>query len=208
LNPDFIGRNDSLLQSAKCICFLGVRRNNPGPDSFQSGTAFFVSPTTLLTAGHLARHRNATFLIQPPGTFQAELFVEQLFVPRSDISTIECESVANHYENGVDICLLQVKGEYRAQNYLKLKRNEFLRGEPVDVMGYPGDFPNRYVLRMHGGRVTRETVNDVGDLFPKCELIVSHGNIESGGSIPTYNLSTVVGMSGSPVLKSGEVIGN
>jgi Trypsin-like peptidase domain len=185
-----------------------VRHKSPGRDSFESGTAFFVSETTLLTAGHMARQGNTDFRIQLPGTFQAELFVEQLFEQGSEVPTIECEIVKNQYTRGVDICLLRVKGDFKAKRHLQIKRTDFSPGEAVDVMGYPGDYPSRYVRKMHTGpRVTRASVDDVEQLFPKCELTVSHGNIESAGSMPTYLLSTVVGMSGSPVLKFGEAIG-
>src|SRR5947207_15311098 len=61
---------------------------------------------------------------------------------------------------------------------------------------------------MHHGALDRDAVKDITDLFPKCELIVSHGTVHLGGNTPTYYLSTVTGMSGSPVVKGGKVVGN
>src|SRR5436190_23207754 len=54
----------------------------------------------------------------------------------------------------------------------------------------------------------RDGVNEVETLFPKRELIITHGPVVLGGIMPTYRLSTVGGMSGSPVLLDGAVIGN
>ena len=47
--------------------------------------------------------------------------------------------------------------------------------------------------------------------WPFCQkvgLVVTHGPVNSGGMMPTYRLSTVRGMSGSPVILNGKVVGN
>ena len=188
---------------------MGVRSRNPGREIIESGTAFFVSEATLLTAGHFAQRRDSTFLIRKPGTFQAAFFVEDLFIEGAGIETIECELVGGALQRGVDICILRVKGDYRASHFLKLKRREIAPGETLDVIGYPGDYATRYLRRIYGSvRVARKEINDISGLFPKCELIVSHGKADTGGPMPTYLVSTVAGMSESPVIMSGEVIGN
>ena len=107
----------------------------------------------------------------------------------------------------VDISILKVKGDFRAKRYLKIKRHDLKPEEAIDVIGYPGRYGERYVLDMHGGLADWDSINNVTELFPKCELIVSNGIVESNGIMPTYQLSTVIGMSGSPVVVSGEVIG-
>ena len=150
-----------------------------------------------------------SFVIQKPGTLKAEIFVQNLFDQSSGIETIDCEVVANGYHTGVDICLLRVKGGYRSTHYLRLAQRDIVSGNALDVIGYPGDYPDNYIRRMHGtpNRVGRNEIGNISELFPKCELIVSHGKADTGGPTPSYLLSTVVGMSGSPVIMSGKVIG-
>jgi hypothetical protein len=183
-----------------------VRIHEHGRDTFESGTAFFISETVLLTAGHLLRHPcTKTIVVQLPGTTPAELYVDDLFTARSD--TIECKVLGNGYPD-VDLCVLQVLGDYRANQYLDLMRTDLSKGTPLDVVGYPGDYNDRYIKKMHSGRIEgRQGVQEVGDLFPKCELIVSHGSADTGGHHPRYLLSTVIGMSGSPVLIDGRAMG-
>lgn len=174
--------------------------------AYESGTAFFVSERIVLTAGHLLRHPNTkAIVVQLPGTTQAELYVEDLFSARSD--TIECEVLENGYPN-VDVCVLRAKDDYRASRYLTLMRTEISQGTALDVIGYPGDYTDRHIKKMHEGRIEgRQGVREVTDLFPKCELIVSHGSADTGGHLPRYLLSTVPGMSGAPVLIDGKAIG-
>jgi Trypsin-like peptidase domain len=194
-----------LFKSAQCTCFIGV---NPGPNGRGpiSGTAFFVSETILLTAGHMARDDNRRIVSQLPGTFEARLFVDQLFENNPEIETFECEVVGTGLPD-VDICVLRVKGDFRAKHYLEIKQKPVKHGDAVDVIGYPGRYDERYIQRMHGGAIDRDAIRAVTELFPKCELIVSHGLVDSDGNMPTYYLSTVVGMSGSPVIISGGVVG-
>ena len=183
-----------------------MRIQKEATESFESGTAFFVSENVLLTAGHLLRHPNTkSIVVQLPGTLQAELYVEDLFSARSD--TMECEILENGYPN-VDLCVLRVKGDYRADKYLKPLKVDIAKGTALDVIGYPGDYSDRYIKKMHEGRIeARQGVQEVSELFPKCELIVSHGKADTGGHCPRYLLSTVSGMSGAPVFADGKAIG-
>lgn len=195
------------MNAARSTCFIGV---NPGPDGRGaiSGTAFFVSPTILLTAGHMARDGNREIAIQIPGTQKAVLFVDNLFIKKTEIERIECDFVETGWPD-IDICILKVKGDYKSSHYLHIEPTTLFQGDRVDVVGYPGHYSDRYVQKMHPAEsVDRDAIEDFTGLFPRCELIVSHGTVESSGNRPTYNLSTVIGMSGSPVLISGKVTGN
>ena len=83
----------------------------------------------------------------------------------------------------------------------------------MDVVGYTGMYTARYVRNMnhaaHRDSVAahRDRVNNVEALFPKRELIITHGPLVLRGIMPTYRASTITGMSGSPVLVNGDVIG-
>lgn len=206
IDPQFEARSNSLMDAARSTCFIGV---NPGPDGRGaiSGTAFFVSPTILLTAGHMARDGNREIVAQLPGTQKAVLFVDNLFTKKLQVERFECDFIGTGWPD-VDICILKVKADYRSSNYLHIEPKQLSPGNRVDVVGYPGHYSDRYVQKMHPAEsVDRDAIEAFTGLFPRCELIVSHGTVESSGNRPTYNLSTVVGMSGSPVMMSDKVIG-
>jgi hypothetical protein len=205
-------REESLVLAAKSTCFIVVK---PGldddgkPISYASGTAFFVGPTTLVTAGHLIPDGKRKIVAQFPGIRNATFFVEDHFDdPASHgLQTFHCKFVGTGRPNA-DISILQVIGPYRAENYLEVHHcnlnSEDLQS--VDVVGYTGMYTARYVRNMNHA-THRDGVNDVETLFPKRELIITHGPIVLGGIMPTYRLSTVGGMSGSPVLLNGAAIG-
>lgn len=61
---------------------------------------------------------------------------------------------------------------------------------------------------MHHGPINGDLLDDVFALFPKSQLVITHGPVVLGGIMPTYRLSTVSGMSGSPVIVNGKARGN
>ena len=74
---------------------------------------------------------------------------------------------------------------------------------------YLGMYTEKQVLHMHSSEdlVDRHMVRDVEALFPKHELVITHGSVLFGGICPCYRLSTVVGISGAPVVLNGKAIG-
>src|SRR5579862_6534531 len=205
--PDFESRNEILSAIAKSTCFIGVLPDGPNSKPI-SGTAFFVLPNILLTAGHLVPDTHRKIVAQFPGTRQAVVVVNQLFRAEPRVGTFECELVETGYRN-IDISVLRVKGDYQSPNCVQIERHIFPKDGPVDVIGYPGCYNENYIeLMMPGGAVDRNAINRVTSLFPKCELVISHGVVASEGHRPTYHLSTVVGMSGSPVVLNGSVAGH
>jgi hypothetical protein len=80
----------------------------------------------------------------------------------------------------------------------------------VDILGYPGDYTSRDVRNMHpsSALVNGDMIHDVEALFPKRELLITHGSVNHGGHLPRYAVSTVKGMSGGPLIMNGKVIGN
>lgn len=199
------------MKAARSTCFIGVK---PGMDpegkkmQYATGTAFFIGPKILLTTAHLVPDCNREIIAQLPGTRKRTLFAETLFNnPKFD--TLRCKCIATGYPN-VDISILEVSGHYEAETYLEIKPY-LLRPEDqasVDLIGYPGLYDEHYVQSMYPHPLELDAVNDVIQLFPKDQLVITHGPIVQCGITPTYRLSTVIGMSGSPVLLNGNVIGN
>lgn len=194
-------RQTELVNVARKTCFIGVSQSN----HTISGTAFFVSKTILMTAGHMAPDGNRKIVAQYPGVRRARMFVQDLF-ESPPVPTFECEFVATGLPN-VDITILRVKGTYQADDYVSIERKWFVEGEGVDVLGYPGQYSVEIIRKMHGGSTDRKEVLDVGELFPRCELTVSYGTVAAGGNMPMYRVSTIVGMSGSPVVVCGKIVG-
>ena len=200
------------MLGAKSTCFIVAK---PGldddgkPISYASGTAFFVGPTTLVTAGHIVPDGKRTIVAQFPGTRNATFFVEDHFDDPAarGLQTFQCKFIDTGRPNA-DISILQIIGPYRAENYLEVHPSSlnFDDSQSVDVIGYTGLYSPRYVRNMNQA-AQRDSVSDIEALFPKRELIITHGPFVLGGIMPTYRLSTVSGMSGSPVLLDGRVIG-
>ena len=176
------------------------------------GTAFFVGPTTLRTAAHILLHETgATIIAQPPGALKATKFVETLFqqhpVERSD-KVFYCRLVETLHPKA-DISVLEVIGTFRAQKYLHVRQKSLETDDTIDILGYLGLYNHRYIKNMHPLRecVDTDMVEDIEELFPKSRLIITHGSVVHGGIQPNYRISTVTGMSGAPVVKDGNAIG-
>lgn len=133
-------------------------------------------------------------------------------IPRYDcklVNTLASSKVGSK----ADISVLEVVGEFKSDHYLAVKQEqideESHHSIPIDIIGYPGAYTDKQIQRMHPveNLVDDELLTDVQQLFPKRHLIVTHGTLVSGGKHPAYDVSTVGGMSGAPVLLNGHVIG-
>ena len=197
--------------AAQSTCYLAVRPDNtpdcPSP-TYQYGTAFFIGPTTLITAAHLVPDNKRKIVAQLPGTLRATAFVEKLFTKdhRRRFETFECKCLGTGLPDA-DIAILQVSGNYEAKVYLEIEYSGLKPNDPVDVVGYPGMYDERYVLSMYPDLLDEDSMDDVFALFPKRRLVVTHGPVVLGGIMPTYQLSTIAGMSGSPVILNGKAKG-
>lgn len=78
----------------------------------------------------------------------------------------------------------------------------------IDIPGHPGTYTDYQLFEIHTaeGVVGERLIQDVLALFPKRQLIVTR-NLVAGGDLPRYEVSTVGGVSGAPVLLNGQVIG-
>jgi V8-like Glu-specific endopeptidase len=171
------------------------------------GTAFFVGPRTLLTAGHnVVNHQKsgARFLISLPGV--AEINVDKLL--NEEIAAAVCTVVKYSYELKYphkDIAVLA--SGYISPDYLEIGNKSLALGSTVDVLGYPGDM-NSWWLRKHRGLANADQSKEQAEkLLPRRRLVVSEGTVETVNTLITYKISTCPGMSGSALLYEGKVYG-
>ena len=82
----------------------------------------------------------------------------------------------------------------------------------MDIISYPGLYGDDYIVATQGEAAdSKEAISDINDLLPKCELIVSHGRVLDEFRTQTttsYRVSTIGGMSGSPVVINGKAVGS
>lgn len=71
IDPCLAERQEALTKAARCVCYIGTKQD----DEYASGTAFFVSPTILLTAGHVVPDTSVGVVAQVPGSQRTETCV-------------------------------------------------------------------------------------------------------------------------------------
>lgn len=214
-DPDFEGRKESFIVAARSTCSIGVRRHTVSYGEFVSGTAFFVGPRTLLTAGHVVHDSRDKIIAEVPGVRKATYMVQNLFAEPQAGSPehFECKLVKTLFGkvDKADISVLEVVGPYTSTSFVEVKQPclPYECDGIVDIVAYTGAYSPTDVWRTHPspGFVNADTVHDIEALFPKRELVITHGSITHGGHLPWYAVSTVIGMSGGPVIMSGKVIG-
>ena len=171
-----------------------------------SGTAFFVSETRLLTAGHLVPDGKRKIIAQRPGSTWSELLVDNMFRKNPPCEIWPCKFIGSGHAR-VDLAVLEVEPPFKATKFTEITQMSVRQGQKVDVVGYAGNYTNDYIQQMHGGYPRKDDFDAVSNLFPRASLIVSHGQIEATGDELSYGVSTVKGMSGGPVLLEGRAIG-
>jgi len=216
VNPQFAVREKMLAEAAKCVCSIAIRDSR---GEFSYGTAFFVGPVTLLTARHIITEQNDEIVAQYPGTNIAEMNIESLFQTAGEheldrdqslsVRVFKCQIVSTK-ETLADIMVLDCSASgYKAASWIELQREKLQVGDCVDVIGYPGAYSPQYLVRTQGDIAkNRDARRDMEELLPINTLTITHGPITKWTPITTnYRLSTVGGMSGSPVIVNGHAIG-
>ena len=212
IEPDFSARkNDlALIAQSTCQAFWPMESGK-----FKQGTAFFISPTILLTAGHVGPIKGQKVAIQPPGKLKLDLYYSNLWraskenKARTDV--FNCKVLKTLYNKGnvnIDISILKSL-EYRASTWVPIDMSMPLMTESaVDLIGYPGEVGRRYLNQVQGFDVSESQRSFVSSILPAYELIVSHGKVLHGNDIcPRYKLSTTYGMSGGAIIFQGKVVG-
>src|SRR5579859_1756770 len=114
VDPKFEDRKDFLVAAAQSTCFIAVKCHQKcrglGTPSYRSGTAFFVSPTILLTAAHIVHDHKDTIVVELPGTLKATAFLDRLFQPSAKSRTIMCKLLETGHPDA-DVSVLEVVGE-------------------------------------------------------------------------------------------------
>jgi V8-like Glu-specific endopeptidase len=212
----FFDRESSqLVKAARCTVFLHVEVTHPrGHTQRQFGTAFFIDPKHLVTAGHnvfVKETKDSTKRIRI--TYPGLSHVNYTQLMDGEISTIDCTLIKSFYikdgSHEKDIALLHA-GSHNSADFVHLPTdipvttNDNL--ELVDVIGYPGEFNSKW-MKTQKVKDVDQSLDAVAKLLPRRTLTVTRGVLKSISTTVAYDLSTCPGMSGSCVLYKGNVIG-
>jgi hypothetical protein len=148
---------------------------------------------------------------QLPGVQKAELDVRKLFVERPTVDVFKC-SIVETDKPIADVLLLDCSLYFKATTWVSLQRKFIYGGVDVDLIGYPGLYSPQYLVETQGETAnSKQAMTDISQLLPRCELTVSHGPVMTSTirtpMLMPYKISTIAGMSGSPVILDGKVIG-
>jgi Trypsin-like peptidase domain len=208
VDPRFDLRQDSLVRVAKSTCHIAVKLPD---DKFATGTAFFVSATKLITAGHLRYHANSEIVAQYPGVQVGNLNTRELFDDNPPVDTFRCR-VLDFRRPLDDMMLLDCSASnYRASRWVEISPHQVSLDLLVDVVGYPGLYEHQYLLDTQGSTAsTAHGLDEISELLPRLHLVVSHGpvtGVHHSGKLARYRLSTIGGMSGSAVVANEKAVG-
>lgn len=208
--PRFDDDKAEIIEASKCVSLV-VMEESQGEGRVKkfNGTAFWVAPNLLLTAGHNTVGVNGPFShirVTVPGCLQVQLWQ----VGQQNINLIECKVVGTIYKrNGPhtrDIAILD-SVNFHAGNSLRLSSSIPEIHSVVDVIGYPATIKHEWIEAHKGVRNFEQGQREAERLLPRGRLTVTRGKLESTGSMLPYSMSTCPGMSGSCVLYKGKVIG-
>ena len=186
------------------------------------GTAIFISPRHIITAGHVfvppsddGSTSNTTGTSKASSTFKT--WITYPGCERVDLDNankLECRLLKNLYDGppaeNCDIALLDVPCHV-AKNYLPPVLNyQPRKEESIHILGYPGEVRRDFIEKNHPGvdnvNIAREQCKT---MLPRHQLTVTGGfvsSVQPNGLIST-KVSTIVGMSGSIVISNNKAIG-
>jgi V8-like Glu-specific endopeptidase len=207
--PRFNNNDPCLLDAGSATACLIVQERFPDKPRKRYGTAFFVTRTSLLTAGHNVQLSEGALEIMDIRIYYAG-WKDVTTCP----NTLECTLVANLYKGGTsgrqgsltDIAVLDCQG-HNAEVHMQLSINvdALQPGIFVDVVGYPQHLMPE---QKHSLKLPETKLEDAGKMLPACVLTATRGQIKTrGNGVFEYNNSTLPGMSGACVIFDGQVYG-
>lgn len=148
---------------------------------------------------------------QLPGVRNTELDLRKLFAENPTVAVFKCSAVEAH-KPIADVLLLDSSPNFRATTWVPLERKFINGGIDVDLIGYPGLYGPKYLVETQGETAnSKQAISDISQLLPSCELTVSYGPVMRSNTrapmLMSYKVSTIGGMSGSPVVLNGKAIG-
>lgn len=199
----------SSIALATCS-IVGRRRDG----RYTTATAFFIGPTTLLTAGHSVAEVGKTIWAQLPGLETCHPNPSEVFQGITSISRFPCYVKERLYAGSQDkdIAILKTEG-FRGAYTDKVELDNGIQDTETDlvyVIGYPGEYSMSSIQAKYASRVksVKEAFQQALIALPPFELAVTCGKLITGGENPVYKASTIAGMSGSPVVFKGKVVGD
>lgn len=145
----------------------------------ERGTAFFISPTKLLTAFHVVAEYVAD---------DSDIFIS--------VNGITAECTCEELAKGMDIAILTCVSYKNECSPYSLLASDCRKGQVLSVVGYPEELGNG-VDAFSFSVVNVRTITSIPNQF---DIVVRR--------IDSFALSTYMGMSGSPVINDfGSVVG-
>lgn len=145
----------------------------------ERGTAFFISPTKLLTAFHVVAEYVAD---------ESDIFIS--------VNGITEECTCEELAKGKDIAILNCVDYTNESTSLQLLASDCRKGQVLSIVGYPEELGNG-IDAFSFSVMNVRTITSIPNQF---DIVVRR--------IDTLALSTYMGMSGSPVINDfGSVVG-
>lgn len=175
------------------------------------GTAFFVTRTHLLTAGHVVQNSPGAKIESIRLSYAGCKTVDY------DTNTVECKVVGTLYDSvgpdgsKIDLALLESPSQ-DAGTWLTIsaKITDLPLGAVVDIVGYPGHMTTAQKEGFQKGSLTdpNESMKEAELMLRPKTLTVSRGVVEGiEGGLIRYRLSSLCGMSGACLMYNGKIYG-
>ena len=211
--PSFEDHDPLLLKAGKATaCVIVEVRNADGSSGRNFGTAFFITRTHLLTAGHVVQSSPGTRIESIRLSYAGCKTVDY------DTNTVECKLIGKLYDSAspdsskIDLALLESPSQ-DAGTWLPIspKITDLPIGAVVDIVGYPGHMTRKQkecFEKKASLNDPNQSMKEAELMLPPKTLTVSRGVVEGieNGFI-RYRLSSLCGMSGGCLIYDGTVYG-